>query len=64
MYEEKNVQAAAEIGIDGECPLCAKNPPFNDKVLAAIKEGRAIMRGEIPAKWYHSLEEAREDVGI
>ena len=51
-----------DIGIDGKCPICAQNPPFNAKALAAIKEGDAIFKGELPAKWYHSIEEAREDL--
>jgi hypothetical protein len=55
---------AVDIGIDGECPICAKNPPFNAKTMAAIAEGEAILKGKIPAKWYHSLEEAREDLSI
>jgi hypothetical protein len=39
--------------IHGEnCPLHAENPPFNAKVLAAIEESKAIMRGDIPTKWY------------
>ena len=51
-----------DIGIDGECPICAQNPPFNAAIRAAIAEGDAIFNGELPAKWYHSLEEAREDL--
>jgi hypothetical protein len=47
-----------------DCPLHAENPPFNVKVLAAIKEGDAIFRHKIPTKWYHSLEEARKDIGV
>jgi hypothetical protein len=47
-----------------DCPLHAENPPFNAKVLAAIAEGDAIFKGEKPAKWYTSLEEAREDLGV
>ena len=55
------------IGIDNECPICAKlrdpdtgNPRFNAETLAAMEESRAIMRGEIPAKWYkpHELDKA------
>ena len=57
--------AMAEIGMDdaafeehkAHCPLYAENPPFNAKTLAAIAEGRAIMRGEIPGKWYKPREE-------
>ena len=48
----------------GDCPLHAGNPSFNAKVLAAIAEGDAIFKGEKPAKWYTSLEEAREDLEI
>jgi hypothetical protein len=47
-----------------DCPLHTENPPFNAKVLAAIVEGNAIFNGEKPAKWYTSLEEAREDLGV
>jgi hypothetical protein len=53
-----------DVGIDEDCPICARNPPFNAKTLAAIAEGEAILRGEIPAKWYHSLEEARKDMSM
>jgi len=47
-----------------DCPLHADNPPFNAKVLAAVAESRAIMRGEIPSQKYNSLEEARKDLGV
>ena len=53
-----------DIGIDGECPVCAQNPAFNAKAIAAAEEARAIMRGEIPTKWYTSLDEARKDLNI
>jgi hypothetical protein len=46
-----------------ECPLCAKyqhNP--NEETIAAIEEGRAMMRGEIPANRFHSLEELLADL--
>ena len=46
------------------CPLYTENPPFNAKARAAIEEARAIMRGDISTKWYHSIEEAREDLDI
>jgi hypothetical protein len=45
-----------------DCPLHAENPHFNAKALAAAEEARAIMRGDIPAKWYTSLDEARKDL--
>ena len=62
---------ALDIGIDGECPICAKlrDPetgalPYNAVTLAAFEEAKAIMRGEIPTKWYTSLDEARKDLDI
>jgi hypothetical protein len=54
---------------EGECPLCAahRDPVtgeerFNAKTIAAIEEGDAMLRGEIPAKWYNSLEEMLVDL--
>jgi hypothetical protein len=48
----------------GECPICAahRDPVtgeerFNAKTLAAFAEGDAILRGEIPAKRFTSVEE-------
>ena len=53
----------------GECPICAKHrdpvtgePQYNARVLASFEEGDAMMRGEIPAKWYNSLEEMLVDL--
>jgi len=54
-------EATLDIGIDTECPVCAQNLPFNAIIRAAIAEGDAIFNGELPAKWYSSLDEARED---
>ena len=54
---------------EGDCPLCARyrdpvtgEPRFNETTLAAFKEGDAMLRGEIPAKWYASLDEMWEDL--
>ena len=51
------------------CPICAQhidpvtgNPRYNAETVAAIEEGIAISNGEIPAKWYSSLEEMLEDL--
>ena len=51
------------------CPICAKHrdpvtgePLYNAETIAAIKEGDAMLRGEIPAKWYNSLEEMLVDL--
>jgi hypothetical protein len=62
---------ADEDGLDyeGECPICAAhrdpitgNPRYNAETVAAIEEGMAISRGEIPAKRFHSFEEMVEDL--
>ena len=58
----------AELLIE-ECPICAKHRDpetgelrFNAETVAAIEEGRAMMRGEIPSKLYNSLEEMLVDL--
>jgi len=55
--------------LTGECPICAErrdpitgNPRYNAETAAAIEEGMAISRGEIPAKRFHSLAEMIEDI--
>ena len=52
-----------------DCPLCAKyRDPVsgalrpNAETIAAIEEGRAMMRGEIPAQRFTSLEELLTDL--
>ena len=52
-----------------DCPLCAKHRDpktgellFNAETIAAIEEGRAMMRGEIPAQRFNSLEELLADL--
>jgi hypothetical protein len=51
------------------CPICAKlrepvtgKPRYNAETIAAIEEGKAMMRGEIPAKRFNSLEELLADL--
>jgi hypothetical protein len=44
------------------CPLNVENPPFNAVTLAAIAEGDAMMRGEIPGKWHRPKSSSREDI--
>jgi len=46
-----------------DCPICAQNRNsetgelrFNAKALAAIAEGEAMMRGDIPVKWHKPQE--------
>ena len=55
--------------IEDDCPLCAKyrDPETgwlipNAETAAAIREGRAMMRGEIPGKLYSSFEEMLADL--
>ena len=46
-----------------ECPICAAHGyKPNAETIAAIKEGRAMMRGEIPSNLYNSLEEMLVDL--
>ena len=51
----------AKAAKQSECPICANSTP-NAETIAAIEEGRAMMRGEIPTKWYNSLEEMLVDL--
>jgi len=37
-------------------------PLLNEETRAAIAEGKAMLRGEIPAKWYNSLDEMLADL--
>ena len=48
-----------DIDMDGECPL--DHTP-NAETIAAIREGRAMMRGEIPSPTFHSIEELLADL--
>jgi len=61
----------ADDGLDqaGGCPICAahRDPVtgeerFNAETIAAFEEGDAMLRGEIPAKWYNSFEEMLADL--
>ncbi|MCL2763421.1 MAG: hypothetical protein FWD36_09505 [Treponema sp.] len=47
--------------MSNECSICANSVP-NAETIAAIQEGRAMMRGEIPAKRFSSLDEMWEDL--
>ena len=55
--------------VEGVCPICAKyydpateSPPYNAKTMAAIAEGDAMLRGEIPAITYESADEMWKDL--
>jgi hypothetical protein len=73
--KQKETHTAKEEGDDSwfekgeECPICAKHRDpetgelrFNAETMAAIEEGDAMLRGEIPTKWYNSLEEMMVDL--
>jgi hypothetical protein len=54
---------------DDVCPLCAQyydpktgQPPYNAETMAALAEGDAMLRGEIPAITYKSADEMWEDL--
>ena len=62
-------KAEREADSTSDCPICAKCrdpitgiPLYNTETRAAIAEGDAILRGEIPAKWYNSLDEMIKDL--
>jgi hypothetical protein len=40
----------------------AEEPRLNAETRAAIAEGKAMLRGETPAKWYNSLDEMLADL--
>jgi len=55
--------------VPGECPICAahRDPVtgeerFNAETLAAFEEGDAMLRGEIPAQRFNSIEELLADL--
>ena len=71
--DQRSDDAATETplaeGVDKGCPICAKlrDPvtgelPFNAETIAAFEEGDAMLRGEIPAKRFHSFEEMWADL--
>ena len=59
------------LNYEGECPLCApyRHPESgrlipNAKTIAAIEEGEAMLRGEIPAVWHHALDDLDKMLGL
>ena len=67
--EQKADRTAEEHIHTHPCPICAAhldpvtgNPRYNAETVAAIEEGMAISRGEIPAKRFHSVKEMIEDL--
>ena len=67
--DQRTAAAENSFDVDGDCPLCAKyrDPETgelrpNAETAAAIREGRAMVRGEIPGKLYSSFEEMLADL--
>ena len=46
------------------CPLCARYHEPNETTIAAFEEGDAMLRGEKPARWHHSLDDLDKLLGI
>jgi hypothetical protein len=62
-FTPANETADNEPNFSGECPICAAHDYMpNAETIAAIEEGRAMMRGEISSKLYNSLEEMLVDL--
>jgi hypothetical protein len=49
---------------EDDCPLCAVYNEPNEETLAAFEEGDAMLRGEKPAVWHHSLEDLDKMLGL
>ena len=71
--KERTLAAAPQDGGDTEsvCPICAKyydpateSPPYNAETMAAIAEGDAMLRGDIPAVWHESLDDLDKILGL
>jgi len=65
------IPADDSLEFEGECPICAahRDPVsgeerFNAVTLAAMQEAKDIMNGKTQVKWNHSIEEAREELGL
>ncbi|GHV47820.1 hypothetical protein AGMMS49546_37840 [Spirochaetia bacterium] len=55
---------SAPVGEDDYvCPFCGKKEHIpNAETIAAMEEGDAMERGEIPAKRFHTIEEMLADL--
>jgi len=65
----RTIIAFTPANVDNGCPICARHRDpetgelrFNAETRAAIEEGDAILRGDIPAKRYSSLQEMLVDL--
>jgi hypothetical protein len=62
--KNKETETIEECIYGDDCPLHSDNPPFNAITLAAMQEAKDIASGKITGKWFKSIEEAREDLGL
>jgi hypothetical protein len=67
--KHKEAENATAGQSDTSCPICAKHRDpvtgelrFNAETIAAFEEGDAMLRGDIPAKWYTSFDEMMADL--
>ena len=58
---EDKTEPSKECIYGEKCQFYAENPPFNAEVLAAIKESKAMMSGEIFADWFHNFRDAMNE---
>jgi len=65
----RTIIAFTPANVDNGCPICARHRDpetgelrFNAETRAAIEEGDAKLRGDIPAKRYSSLQEMLVDL--
>ena len=49
---------------ESDCPLCARYYEPNEETIAAFAEGDAMLRGEKPAHWHHSIDDLDKMLGL
>ena len=65
MTEIKHVNIGIQSDYDGGiCPECGKKHVPNAVTIAAMREVQDMIDGKTPAKWYNSIEEARQDLNL
>ena len=65
MAETTGAKIGVQSDYNGEvCPECGKEHVPNVVTIAAMREVQDMIDGKIPAKWYNSIEEARQDLNL
>ncbi|GMO52981.1 MAG: hypothetical protein Ta2G_10950 [Termitinemataceae bacterium] len=60
-----NIPASRRATVDVDsCPLCERYKEPNAATIAAFEEGDAMLRGEKPAVWHHSIEDLDKMLGL